>query len=130
MRKGLIFYVLCGFCALSSIGALSSCASTNSKEEEFMADYTDLETFRNDVINGTDVVGKTLKLANDNIGYYYNGLESWRIIWKDIQLDSSNTTTADADEPVIQIKITYVRKTIVADNPIQYYIEYRFYQMH
>ena len=29
MRKGLIFYVLCSFCALSTIGTLSSCSSTN-----------------------------------------------------------------------------------------------------
>ena len=147
MRKGLIFYVLSGICALSSIVTLSSCSSANAdntnvgvlpsyssninepKEEEFMADYTDLETFRNDVINGIDVVGKTLKLVNDNLGYCYNGLESYRIIWKDIQFDCQIDDMWYTERSVIQIKIKHMRKTVVTDYPIQYFITYDFYQM-
>ena len=112
MRKGLIFYVLSGICALSSITALSSCSSTNvdnssietssslsttnpneSKEEEIMADYTDLETFRNDVINGVDVIGKIIHFTPDN-GEYRDGF-IWHIDYQDMVFISDNCSEVD-----------------------------------
>lgn len=96
MRKGLIFYALCGFCALSSVGALTSCASTNSansKEGEIMADYTDLETFRNDVINGVDVIGKIIHFTPDN-GEYRDGF-IWHIDYQDMVFISDNCGDVD-----------------------------------
>ena len=141
MRKGLIFYVLSAVCTLSSIITLSSCSSANvdnysgeilpscssinpneSKEEEFMADYTDLETFRNDVINGVDVVGKTLRFLNDN-GEYCDGF-IWRIYYKDITFVSQGLPGPDYCElgKIINIKIDEVREPSPShDKYIVYY---------
>ena len=70
MRKGLIFYALCGICAL---GTLTSCsnATQNDKtqeEENIVTDYGNI----NDLINaiktyGTDIEGKTVTIAYDDI---------------------------------------------------------------
>ncbi len=98
MRKGLIFYVLCSFCALSTIGTLSSCSSTNvdnssiktssscsttnhnesKKEDAIVTDYNSLdELMQNLKTDPYSVVGKTVTILYDDIDIPVGGIREF-----------------------------------------------------
>ena len=98
MRKGLIFYVLCGFCAL---GTLTSCsnATQNDKtqeEENIVTDYSNIHDLIDAIKTyGTDIEGKTVTIAYDdidkpigNIGLFYMGED---MLWSFSILDYPNS---------------------------------------
>ena len=141
MRKGLIFYVLSGICALSSIVTLSSCSSANAdnssietsslwssinpneskKEETIVTDYNNLDELMQSLKTDPDsVVGKTVTILYDDIDIPVGGIrefyqDSDYHFYCEIDMEKIPTPTSG---DIFKFKVTEVR---IPTPAIQFY---------
>lgn len=125
MRKGLIFYILCGICATSSIGTLSSCTSSTSnnvnEEETIVTDYNNLDELMRSLKTDPDsVVGKTVTILYDDIDIPVGGIrefyqDSDYHFYCEIDMEKIPTPTSG---DIFKFKVTDVR---IPTPAIQFY---------